>query len=96
MRMVGDKVRYIVWGAGVRGKQALDFIGQENIVAFIDRDERLQRCGFCGNPVIDFLTYKAKYQNYLLIISFLESTETVQMLEKEGIYSFLLLDDVIY
>ncbi len=87
---------FIIWGAGVRGRQALNFLGMEQVCGFIDRNVELQKRGFCGKPVVDFETYKKFYWDSLLVISFLEFDEAVRILEQEKIYTFLLLDDIIY
>ena len=81
-------LRFIVWGAGGRGKKAAQIFGTNRIVAFIDSDYQKIGKMFCGKPVINFECYKNKYSNYAILISIVDEQPVIDILKKEHIFFF--------
>ena len=49
-------MKYIIWGAGRRGKWAIQFLGEENVLAFIDGNEKRIGQDFCCKKIISLKT----------------------------------------
>lgn len=85
--------RYVIWGAGFRGKSVLDFLGEERVVAFIDKKEEMWGQKYYGIDVMNFEEYLQNYQEYFIIISPLKNGEIIDFLNKSGVYRYFLLSD---
>lgn len=88
-------MKYIIWGAGRRGKWAIQFLGEEKVLAFIDGNSDRIGQNFCGKKIVSWETAKKIYKDYIVIISPLEASEDIQgYLESEQFYRFFKLDDL--
>ena len=88
-------MKYIIWGAGRRGKWAIQFLGEEKVLAFIDGNSDRIGQNFCGKKIISWETAQKIYKDYIVIISSLEGSEEIQVyLESEHFYRFFKLDDL--
>ncbi len=81
-------MKYVIYGAGYRGKRLLDYIGEEHVCAFIDMDVAKQGTEYFGKPVISLEEYLAEYELYFIIITPTYSNNIEEMLEENGIYQY--------
>lgn len=88
-------MHYVVWGIGRRGKRVTDFLGIEQIVAFIDEDKRHRHINFLGKEVISFEEFKTRYNNALLVVTPLNNSDIISRLETEKII-YVLPEDIMY
>lgn len=86
-------MKYIVWGAGVRGSRVVRNMGEDNIVAFVDSSGDKIGTFFYGKKVISLEEYEAAYADYFIVISFTHAGEGEGLLKKRGIEQYLLLCD---
>ena len=91
------KKKYIIcYGAGSYGKKAMDFIGGENIICYIDNNKK--KTGFSAHPVItqDDLM-KIIDNDTLLVISMCKKNglPIKTELESNGIKNIMFLDDML-
>jgi hypothetical protein len=89
-------MEFVVWGIGLNGTVAVDFVGIENIVAFIDTNTDFIGENYFGRPVIDFDTYRVKYKNHFILITPKDHTKIVELLEQEKVNSYLLLSEILF
>lgn len=82
-------VKFVVWGAGGRGKIAAEILGIERIVAFIDSDPKKNGTAFLGRPIIDFTAYKEKYTQYAILNSLAADKVVTDILRRENIFFFV-------
>lgn len=89
-------MKYVVWGLGVRGKLAVDFLKIDNIAAFIDLDPKFANTIYLGRKVIDFDTYLKNYQQYMLVITPKHDNDIMEMVEKAQLIQVVHLNDILY
>lgn len=89
-------MKFVVWGIGMNGTFAVDFVEITNIVAFIDTNVNFIGKQFFDRPIIDFNMYKEKYRDYFILITPKENEKIVELLEQEKIDSYMLLSEVIF
>ena len=90
-------MKYVIWGAGQLGKKALSIIGKENVICFVDKNEKLQ------DTIIDnVLVYNPKYlskisEQYIILITPASyDDEIARELHRNGIENYLLFSDHPY
>ena len=81
-------MNYVIYGAGYRGKRFLDYIGAENVRAFIDIDIEKQGKKYCGKPIVSLYEYIKKYESCFIIITPVFSNDIEELLEKSNIYQY--------
>ncbi len=86
-------MRYVIWGAGARGKRIYCYLEKEDIVAFIDNDKTKQGTQYCGKPVISLARYLREYSECYIIISNLRENEVVEKLKENHISRFFLMSE---
>ena len=86
-------MRYVIWGAGERGKRVFPHIGSEDVEAFIDKDETKVGTFYCGKKVISFAEYKENYRECYIVISYSFENEVVTELKECGISNYFLLSE---
>lgn len=62
-------MRYVIFGAGNFGTQAIDLIGKSNIEFFIDNNVNKQKRKFCGFKVLSLENAKNKIDDVCIIIT---------------------------
>lgn len=83
-------LKYVVYGAGKRGKDALELLGKENIYAFVDSDKEKVGTIYCDLPVMDINALKELGEDYLCIVSPLKEADEIMLhLEECGIRSYI-------
>ena len=86
-------MKYIIWGAGIRGKRLFGHLKDENVIAFLDLDKSKQGSICCGKQVIDLETYKNDYMSFPIIITFSHEIEGINILQKNGLSQYFLLSE---
>lgn len=81
-------VRFVVWGAGGRGKIAAKIFGLERIIAYIDSDPEKVGMELLGKQIIDFQTYKKEYAEYAILVSLAAEAAVVKFLKEEDLFFF--------
>lgn len=85
-------MKFIIWGAGERGKRIFPHIGNENVLAYVDIDISKQGKLFNGKKIISYEEYKRLYLGVFIILSTHES-DVIKILEVDGIKSYLKMSD---
>ncbi len=60
---------FVIWGTGERGKIITGFLEAEQIIAYIDSDEKKQGIPFFNRPVISLEEYKEQFRDYFIIVT---------------------------
>lgn len=81
--------KFVVWGAGIRGKTAAEIFGADRIVAFIDSNPEKSGTVFCNKPIIDFACYKKNYAEYAVLVSLAAEKAVTDILKKENKFFFI-------
>lgn len=66
---MGKCMKYIIWGAGNRGKIINSILQDNEILAFIDSNKNKIGKTYCGKPIISYEEYKQKYRDIVIIVS---------------------------
>ncbi len=93
---MGDSIKFVMWGYGIRGKRVYCRTGKQYINAIIDNDESKQGVTDDRIPIISFEQYLKHYTQNIIIITMVQYEPVVDLLEKMGIYQYLLLDECPY
>lgn len=94
MNVVGGIMKFVIYGAGYRGKRLIHFLGKENVVAFIDGDLKKVGTTYLEKPVITISEYKIKYSNFFIIISPVNTNEITKLLRENGIFQYNILPEL--
>lgn len=86
-------MKYVIWGAGYRGKKLIKILGCNRIIAFIDSNPKKIGELLDGIPVISFDTYKEKYKEYFIIISIVDYKDVEKHLQSAGVYNYFILGE---
>ncbi len=88
-------MEFIIFGAGYRGKRLQEYLGSENVIAYIDSNQDRQKELFCGKPIISLEKYIQDYYDIFLIISSVyAANEIEELLISRGIYHFTNSDEL--
>jgi len=89
------KFKYILFGCGEVGKEAVDYFGQANVFCFVDNNPTLVGKDVRGKPVISFEKLKEIHSGYRLVITTRAPfvREISAQLEREGIHNYFLLEE---
>lgn len=81
--------KFVLFGAGELGKEALKYFGFEKIECFIDNDKTKWGNSIDGKRIISIDEYKSRYTNEIIICAAWENVcEIVTQLEKEKILNY--------
>ena len=83
-------MKYVIWGAGKRGKRLLNILGEDKVSAFIDNNCDIHNTKCLGKTVISYTAYKERYSEDAVILSMLEYSEAEVQLLKDCIPYFVL------
>ena len=87
-------MKIVIWGAGVRGRRLMRFLGKERVVAFIDNRPEIQNTLYEGVPIVSFDKYLSSYtESYMVITPILGKETIIEELHGANISSFMLLSD---
>ena len=86
--------KYVLFGCGKMGKQALDYCGKDNVYCFVDNNQSLVGKEQYGKEVISFNELKKMSNKYVTVIatSISHAYEIREQLESNGINEYLFLD----
>ncbi len=85
-------MRFIIYGAGKRGKDELTALGKDNVLAFIDRDPAKIGTTYNDKPVVDVLQAKEIDAEAVFVVTPVFGRKTiVEYLEANGIKNFLFM-----
>lgn len=92
-RIFSEKRRILLFGAGALGVNALNYLGKENVEAFIDNNPEKQGEKVQGKEVISFLELKEKQNDYNIVIStdVRKAYYIARQLEQNDITNYMLL-----
>ncbi|MCR5312839.1 MAG: hypothetical protein K6E54_04205, partial [Bacteroidaceae bacterium] len=62
-------MRFVIWGAGVRGRRLMRFLGKSRVAAFIDNRLEIQNTLYEGIPIIPFEKYLSSYAECYVVIT---------------------------
>jgi NADH/NAD ratio-sensing transcriptional regulator Rex len=90
--------KYVLFGAGIMGTAAVNFLGKDNIVAVIDNNSDKVGTNFEGVKVISFDTYLHKYKDLQVIITIYSSHyfEVLEQLKQNDVNNYFTLPPVLY
>lgn len=85
--------KFVIWGAGKRGKRVLALIGRERVVAFIDCASDKVGKQYCDKPIISFDEYQRHYNMLVIVISLREFELVENELKKNNIFWYFRFTD---
>lgn len=91
-----NEKKYVLFGAGMRGSEALDKLGIKKVVCFIDNNEEMSGQTRKGIPIISLKSFLGGNTNYIIIIT----PETkikffiAEQLEKNGLFNYIFWDEM--
>ena len=89
-------MEYVVWGVGVKGRTAVDFLGREHIRAFIDTNPALIHTECLGIPVISFSEYLAQYRLCHIVITPNDHQSILDELACSHVENYSILNEIVY
>ena len=84
--------KLVVWGAGLRGRAFVDYIGSQNVIAIVDNNMDMKGKEYCSVPIIDFDTYLKEYQNFFIVITPAVCDEIEEQLKKSQVFQYFILN----
>lgn len=90
-------MKYVIWGAGNRGKKALSIIGQERVLMFIDENKELHGSKVYGKSVYGSEKLNEICEPHIILITPVDySIQIARKLEAGGKYNYFLFNDDLY
>lgn len=85
-------MRFVIYGAGRRGKEMLEVIGKENTAAFVDRDEEKAGTEYCSLPVIGIEDLQSFSEPVLCVLTPVAGRDSIaEYLRNRGILNYIPL-----
>lgn len=81
-------MKFVIYGAGFRGKKVLRYLSSECIDAFIDSNQQVQGNEIDGIKVISLEEYTNNYFSDYIIVSPVDNEKICQKLDENGIYQY--------
>ncbi len=88
-----NRLKFVIWGVGMRGRRLLHFLGESRVAAFIDSDAKKTGTCVAGVPVISFDEYQASDMRYFIIVSPRFCTQIERFLIDNGISWYCTLSE---
>lgn len=88
-------MKYVIWGAGLRGKRLFRHLKSDDVIAFADKSaDKIGSCIY-GKEIISLDEYikNRKYKETILVIAHTFEQEAVDELEGCGIKNYMKLSD---
>lgn len=82
--------KYVIWGAGIRGSRLQRSLGDERVVAYVDRNSQKWGTRYLGKIVIGLDEYKKNYEQYKIVISCEQEDEVKLTLKENQIKDYFL------
>jgi len=83
-----NMIKYVIWGAGHRGRILYELLGKERIIAYLDSNPDKIGKTYLDCPIIDYSAYKAKYKSYAVIVTMVFGGGVTEILEQDQIFYF--------
>lgn len=88
-------MKYVIWGAGRRGRWAKHFLGEDKVVAFVDGDKQKIGQMFSGIRILSFQEASEQYTDCLFVLTPLEASDEIEkFLIEKNFYRYLKLDEL--
>lgn len=87
------ELKYVIWGAGKRGKRIFRYVGAEDVQAFIDNEESKIGNKYLGKKIISYEEYKNEYLDCYIIISCIYENEIIEILNRDNNHKYFRLSD---
>ena len=88
--------KYVIYGAGIRGKRTLELVGKENVIAFVDSAQEKIGTYYCGIQIINVFELATIAEEYICVITPALQAEMIgKKLHAQGINNCLYLNDDI-
>ena len=85
-------MRFIIYGAGKRGKDESKAVGKENVVAFLDQDSSKIGTSYNGIPILDIMQAQEKIAEAAVIITPIFGRKAIAAcLQNCGIQNYLFM-----
>lgn len=94
MRGKMNRVKFVIYGVGYRGRRLLEYLGPSRVVAFIDKSDKLVGTRYKKIPIVSINEYKRSYFDYEIIVTPLQYKEINLELRSDGIYEYTNLIDL--
>ncbi len=90
---MGNGLRIVIWGLGRLGKNIIDILGLDTIVAIIDSDvDKLAQNTYLGIPIISFEDYKRHYGEFYIVITPMKCLDIENKLQDNHIHKFFVFN----
>ena len=86
-------MKFVIWGAGIRGQAFCQFLGCDRVLAFIDCDQAKKGSEVYQIPVISYEEFKERFSGVFIVISMMYYQETVTYLDKDGYDQYFILSE---
>ncbi len=86
-------MKYVIWGAGLRGKRLFYHLRSEDVLAFVDKNVEKEGKMFCGKEIISLEKYISNYSMAIIIIAHVFEDESVEELKEKGINRYMKSSD---
>lgn len=81
----------MIWGLGTNGRNLIDVLGKDKIVAIIDSDEKIQQLGtYKEIPIISYKQYLEGYREFYIIVTPMKYVEIEEKLKKDGVCRYFI------
>lgn len=90
------KKRYVLFGAGLLGMEALSYLGYDQVACFVDNNPKLHGMLIAGVDVISLETMVDRYPNHVIVITPKKDIKyaIARQLDEHGIYSYVFFNDL--
>ena len=87
-------IKLIIWGLGTNGKNLIDVLHSEDIIAIIDSNpDKLAMKTYQNIPIIDFNTYLKESEDAFIVITAMKYHNIVKQLEKHQKTKYFILNE---
>ena len=97
-KIMDKEKKYILFGTGLYGKKAIDFLGDAKVFCYVDNNKELVGKKKNGKPVIDFEQLKKIYSDYQIVLSVgpKNMIEIANQLQNAGIFNFITYFELLH
>ena len=81
-------MKYIVFGAGKLGMEALKYYGEDKVVAFCDNDICKHGTEYCGKPVVSFFEMLSMLNDNTIVVASRYQREMVDQLAEHNVKNY--------
>ncbi|MEG0369572.1 MAG: hypothetical protein RR593_06180, partial [Hungatella sp.] len=72
----------VIWGLGANGKNWIDILGNQNVLAIIDSNKaKLELGSYQEIPIIDLQTYLRDFTDYYIVVTPMKYQEIIEQLK---------------